>query len=55
MCGRYHLTRDPLGGVRSSIPETMPGPRDPFEPRYNIDPIRATGAGDQQAHDAPLG
>ena len=38
MCGRYRLPRDPLDGMRSSIPETMPGFRDPFTPRYNIAP-----------------
>ena len=38
MCGRYHLTRDPLETLRASGAGALPGERDPFAPRYNIAP-----------------
>ena len=38
MCGRYHLTRDPLDTLLASTDVTEPGERDPFAPRYNIAP-----------------
>lgn len=38
MCGRYHLIEDPHAMLESLGAETVPGPRDPFAPRYNIAP-----------------
>jgi len=38
VCGRYHLVADPEDLLRSGGIDTLRGPDDPFEPRYNIAP-----------------